>query len=293
MSARSSVRWSSPSFPSARSLRAEEAVVELAEGAPGVGVHLVHERVDGLDLREQLAVVQVREHRPRLHQVLVDPGELVAALDERRRRAAEHAVELRHDLPLRDRGDRPQRRDERHAREVERARDERGGGHGQVAGPRTGRAARGSRRGTSRRAAPGGRRRPRRRRARRPGSRRRTSARARARGRRSGPGRSRRGRWRGRGRAGARRREQPRRRSKQSAGAASGGTSRTGSPSRAPRPRERQVAVHAPLRPLVDQRRRHRPPVGQPAADRDVDEVRRRARHGGRRGDGEPEHGDA
>ena len=104
---------------------AEEAVVELAERAPGVGVHAVHERVDRLDLGEQLAVVQVGEHGPRLHQVLVEAGELVAALDQRRGRAAEQAVELRDAPALRDRRDRPQRRDQRHLREVERARDQR------------------------------------------------------------------------------------------------------------------------------------------------------------------------
>ena len=38
---------------------AEEAVVQLAERAPGIGVHVVHEHVDRLDLGEQLAVVQV------------------------------------------------------------------------------------------------------------------------------------------------------------------------------------------------------------------------------------------
>ncbi len=238
---------------------------------------LVHEGVDGLDLREQLAVVQVRRDRPRLHHVLVDPGQLVAALDERRGRAAEHAVELRDDLPLRDRRDRPQRRDERHAREVERARDERDRRHGQRLVGALGeqredpaeapadelhRAPAGVLGHGADRAA---------------GSRRRSSARARARGRRSGPGRSRRGTSRGPGASRCSASEQPRRRSKQSAGAASGGTSRTGPPrGAAPAARERQVAVHAALRALVDQRRRHRPPVGQPAAEGDVEEVGRR-----------------
>ena len=210
---------------------------------------------------------RLREHRPRLHQVLVDPGELVAALDERRGRAAEHAVELRHDRALRDRRDRPQRRDERHAREVERARDERGRRDRQLAGPRTGRAAPGCRRGTTRRAAPAGRRRPR------------TTART-ASGitssiQCSSPSARSLNRNRpvvdevrraARARAGARPREQPRRRSKHSAGAASGGTSSTGRGVTRRAPRRRQVAVHPPQRPLVDQRRRHRAPVGEPAA---------------------------
>ena len=43
---------------------AEEAVVELAHRAPGVGVHVVHEVVDRLDLREELAVVEVGERSP-------------------------------------------------------------------------------------------------------------------------------------------------------------------------------------------------------------------------------------
>ena len=43
---------------------AEEAVVELAEGAPRVGVHVVDEVVDGLDLGEEVAVVEVRERPP-------------------------------------------------------------------------------------------------------------------------------------------------------------------------------------------------------------------------------------
>ena len=39
---------------------AEEAVVELAHRPPRVGVHVRHEVVDRLDLREELAVVEVR-----------------------------------------------------------------------------------------------------------------------------------------------------------------------------------------------------------------------------------------
>ena len=68
---------------------------------------------------------RLREHRPRLHQVLVEAGQLVAALDQRRRRAAEQAVELRDPRAAGDRGDRAQRRDQRDLGEVERARDQR------------------------------------------------------------------------------------------------------------------------------------------------------------------------
>ena len=123
--ARSIVRPVSAEPPLREVVGAEEAVVELAEGAAGVGVHAGHEVVDGLDLRQQVAIVEVRGDRVRLHQVLLDPGQLVAAAHQRRGRAAEHSVELGDPLPARDRGDRPQRRDDRHAREVERAADER------------------------------------------------------------------------------------------------------------------------------------------------------------------------
>ena len=93
---------------------------------PGIGVHLAHERVDRLDLGEPVAVVQVRGDRDRLRQVLVDRRQLERALDERRRRAAERAVERRSEEAVGDVRDRAQRRDEAHLAEVERARDERG-----------------------------------------------------------------------------------------------------------------------------------------------------------------------
>jgi hypothetical protein len=39
--------------------------VELAECAPGIGDHVVHEMVDGFDLREIVTVVQVFQDRDR------------------------------------------------------------------------------------------------------------------------------------------------------------------------------------------------------------------------------------
>ena len=124
-SARSIVRSLERELAVGEVVGAEEAVVELAERAPRVGVHAAHERVDRLDLREQVAVVEVGGDRPRLHHVLVDAGELVAALDQRRRRAAERAVELRDQPAAGERVDRPQRRDQRDLGEVERARHQR------------------------------------------------------------------------------------------------------------------------------------------------------------------------
>ena len=38
---------------------------------------LRHERVDRLDLREEVAIVEVRREHDRLRDVLVEPGELV------------------------------------------------------------------------------------------------------------------------------------------------------------------------------------------------------------------------
>ena len=254
-------------------------MVELAEGAPGVGVHAVHERVDRLDLREQLAVVQVREHGPRLHQVLVDARELVAALDQRRRRAAQQAVELVIPAPP-----------------VTAAIGRSGATSGTLeksnglatsAAEATGsprrrpaRAARGSRPGTSRPAARGGRRRPPTRRGSRSARRRRSSARGRGRGRRTRSRRSRRGRSGGRAstrcsatRAAAPQVEADRRRGQrrhqqhgQRAAAARRG--RLG----------RVVALTRALRPLVDHRRGHPPQVGEPLAEHAVVEVGGRVR---------------
>ena len=66
--------------------------------------------------------VSTRE-RPR--QVLVERGELEGALDDRRRRAAEHAVDRGAEQAVGDAGQRAHRRHDPHLPEVERARHER------------------------------------------------------------------------------------------------------------------------------------------------------------------------
>ena len=73
---------------------AEEAVVQLAEGAPGVGVHAAMKASTASIWASSSRSCEVGGDRPRLHQVLVDAGHLVAAAHQRRGRAAEQAVEL-------------------------------------------------------------------------------------------------------------------------------------------------------------------------------------------------------
>ena len=102
---------------------AEEPVVELAERAPGVGVHAVDEAVDRLDLGEEVAVVEVATARPAAWSGTCRASELVAALDQRRGRAAEGAVQLRQHEPVRQVGDRAASATAANGREVERAGD--------------------------------------------------------------------------------------------------------------------------------------------------------------------------
>jgi hypothetical protein len=106
-------------------VHAEELVVELAHRPPRIRVHVRDEVVDPLNLREEVAVVQVRQDRQRLSQVLVDRAELEPAPDERRRGAAEQAVERRPEHPVGDVRHAADRSEHPYLREVERAGDHR------------------------------------------------------------------------------------------------------------------------------------------------------------------------
>ena len=112
---------------------AEEAVVELAHRPARVGVHARDEAVDGLELREEVAIVEVGGHRQRSGELLVERGEAEHAPHERRRRAPENPVDRRADGAVGEARERAQRRHDPHAREVERARD-----HGQGLGGEVG-----------------------------------------------------------------------------------------------------------------------------------------------------------
>ncbi|MFL5837620.1 MAG: hypothetical protein ACJ76K_13690 [Solirubrobacteraceae bacterium] len=69
--------------PAGQLVDAEEAVVELAEGPPGIAVHPRHERVHRLDLGQEVAIVEIGDNRPRLEDLLVECGGLVGVPDHR------------------------------------------------------------------------------------------------------------------------------------------------------------------------------------------------------------------
>ncbi len=104
---------------------AEELVVELAHRPPRIGVHVRDEVVDRLDLRQEVAVVEVRQHGQRLRQVLVDRAQLEPAAHQRSGRAAEQPVQRRAEHAVGDVRDPADRRHDAHMGEVERARHHR------------------------------------------------------------------------------------------------------------------------------------------------------------------------
>ena len=103
----------------------EEAVVELPEGPARVGDHVAGEPVDRLELGQEVGVVEVGGHGERLGHQLLERGQLEGPPHQRPRGPAHHLVgagdrapALRD--PLGDVEQRPQRRDQRHPRDVER-----------------------------------------------------------------------------------------------------------------------------------------------------------------------------
>jgi hypothetical protein len=107
---------------------AEHEVEDLAEDPPGVAVHVAHQVVDGLDLGQDVAVVEPGEHGERLRHEPVDGAELERGADDRRGEAPDRPVDRREQVPTGDRREGAQRRDEGHRGEVDGTAD-----HGQAA----------------------------------------------------------------------------------------------------------------------------------------------------------------